>query len=232
MKISKVVDLIQIVGERANLLGNSVGRGGELVESRHPTIVSGEAPNFDQWLLLLPRDPANPADPLGPDWVQYFMVSITALGSTPILLMVTALAAGFLIVQRHSKSAALLTVTFIGGVLLSNGLKQLFLRERPDLVAHLVEVSSPSLPSGHAMKSALVYLTIAAIFTRSQDDWAARRYLWAAAVSVTLLVGLSRVYLGVHWPTDVIAGWFAGALWAAICVLIVGRIDQSPVDER
>src|SRR5687768_6870318 len=102
------------------------------------------------------------------------MVSMTALGSTPVLLLVTTLTIGFLLVRRQLKDAAVLTFASMASALLSSALKQLFLRERPDLVTHLVEVSSASFPSGHAMKSAAVYLTLAVIFARTQVDWMSR----------------------------------------------------------
>lgn len=182
-------------------------------------LAHGETVSVDEGLLLLLRDPTNLADPHGPSWLEYCMVNFTALGSAPVLILVTLLAAGFLVIRRKTKSAAQLSFTVLTGMLMVNALKLLFARDRPDIVVPLVEVSSASLPSGHAMNSAIVYFTLVAMLVRSQDKLALRNYVIAASVLITVLVGFSRVYLGVHWPTDVIAGWFMGALWAAACFL-------------
>jgi undecaprenyl-diphosphatase len=90
-------------------------------------------------------------------------------------------------------------------------------RPRPDLVAHLVEVHTASFPSGHAMLSAVVYLTLGGLLSRVERPWRIKIHLLSVAVILTLLIGVSRVYLGVHWPTDVLAGWCAGATWAMLC---------------
>ena len=103
-------------------------------------------------------------------------------------------------------------------MLLNHGLKAAFARARPDLVDHLVEVVSPSFPSGHALMSAAVYLTLAGLLGRRGVDAPVRRSLFWLAVALVLLIGISRVYLGVHWPSDVLGGWVLGALWAWGCV--------------
>lgn len=179
----------------------------------------GETVSVDEGLLLLLRDPTNLAEPHGPSWLEYWMVNFTALGSAPVLILVTLLAAGFLVIRRETKRAAQLSFTVLTGMLMVNALKLLFARDRPDIVVPLVEVSSASFPSGHAMNSAIVYFTLVAMLVRSQGKLALRNYVIAASALITVLVGFSRVYLGVHWPTDVIAGWFMGALWAAACFL-------------
>jgi undecaprenyl-diphosphatase len=214
-------------GETKDLFDWSIARNSGVHELSDLAWVEGKPGNFDQSLLLLFRDPADPAVPLGPEWVQYFMINMTALGSTPVLLLVTVLTAGFFLVVRKRRSAVLLTFAFVGGALLSSGLKQLFLRARPDLVTHLVDVDSASFPSGHAMKSAVVYRTLAVMLARAQLTRASRTYLLVAAAGITVLVGLSRVYLGVHWPTDVIAGWFVGALWAVACICVADRLHPK-----
>ena len=173
--------------------------------------------NFEQQLLLLLRDPANRAEPIGPDWLQYAMANLTSLGSSPVLILLTLLGAGALVVRKEPGRAALLSISVMAGMLLCDGLKLFFLRDRPDVVVHLTEVSSASFPSGHAMNSAIVYLNLAAASLGPRSPSSVRLYSIAAAIMMALLVGLSRVYLGVHWPSDVVAGWLAGALWVAIC---------------
>jgi undecaprenyl-diphosphatase len=122
--------------------------------------------------------------------------------------------------QRKWADATLMLVATIGGTLISEGLKVGFSRPRPDLVAHVVEVHSMSFPSGHAMLSAVTYLTVGALLARSQARTAERGYILGAAIVLTLLIGASRVYLGVHWPTDVLAGWCLGAAWALLCWIV------------
>jgi undecaprenyl-diphosphatase len=87
-------------------------------------------------------------------------------------------------------------------------------RARPEVVPHLAEVSNASFPSGHAMISAATYLTVGALLAHTQTSRAVRLYLLTLAVILTVMIGLSRLYLGVHWPSDVLAGWLFGAAWA------------------
>ena len=111
-------------------------------------------------------------------------------------------------------------LSVIGGTVLSFGLKLVFERPRPDLVAHLVEVQTASFPSAHAMLSATTYLTLGALLARFEDRRRLKSYVLGVAIGLTVLVGISRIYLGVHWPTDVIAGWCAGAAWAVACARV------------
>ncbi|HEX8365674.1 MAG TPA: phosphatase PAP2 family protein [Allosphingosinicella sp.] len=114
------------------------------------------------------------------------------------------------------------------------GLKALFMRPRPDVVAHLVDVTSTSFPSGHATNSAVVYLTLGALLARTQTSRRVRAYLMAVAIALTLTltVGFSRVYLGVHWPTDVVAGWCVGAAWATSCGLLARFLQRRRTLEQ
>ena len=114
-----------------------------------------------------------------------------------------------------------------GGALLGTLLKAIYARARPDLVAHLVGTDSASFPSGHAMNSAVVYLTLAVLLARAETSVAVRRFLVSAAIGLTLVIGCSRLYLGVHWPTDVLAGWIVGGLWAAACSLGAKRLQSQ-----
>lgn len=176
----------------------------------------GEARWFDEGVLLALRT-ADPADPIGPAWLEASVMDITALGGFAVLALVTLFAIGYLAVQRKWIEALTLLVATGGGTAISEGLKVGFARPRPDLVAHVVETTSMSFPSGHAMLSAVTYLTLGALLAQAQERTSVRGYILGVAIVLTLLIGLSRIYLGVHWPTDVLAGWCLGAAWALIC---------------
>lgn len=190
----------------------------------------GEASWFDEGLLLALRT-SDPADPIGPGWFEEIVVEITALGGVGVLALVTLLAVGYVLVQGKWGAALMLLAATLGGTAISEGLKVGFARPRPDLVAHAVDVSSMSFPSGHAMLSAVTYLTLGALLARTQPPGALRTYVLCAAVLLTLLIGLTRVYLGVHWPTDVLAGWSLGAAWALVCWTAVTWLTRKLQDE-
>jgi undecaprenyl-diphosphatase len=178
------------------------------------TLARGTQFAFDRAIMLALRSPGDLATPIGPAWLRQTMVDVTALGGGTVLTIVVVLTLGFLLVGRHYLTAALV---FGGTVSGSNAValgKRLVGRDRPALVDHLVEVASASFPSGHAANSAIVYLTIALTVMQIVPGRAARWYLFGATIALVMLIGFSRVYLGVHWPSDVLAGWSAGALWA------------------
>lgn len=187
---------------------------------------------FDQVVLLSLRNPADLADPIGPPWLELFARDITSLGGIPVLTLVTLGSFGFLLMVRKRRTALLLLVAIGGGLLLSSGLKDVFDRPRPDLVPHAVQVATQSFPSSHAMMSAITYLTLGALLARTQPRRRVKVYLLASAVLLTLLVGTSRVYLGVHWPTDVLAGWWAGAAWAMLCWAVLRRLQRRGAVEQ
>lgn len=192
---------------------------------------------FDEAVLRALRSPTNPADPLGPWWVETMFKDITALGGTTVLTLITAAVIGYLLIDRKRAAALLVLVSVGGGTLLSTLSKNLVARPRPELVAHMVEVHTLSFPSGHAMLSATTYLTLGALLARVQPRRRLKIYLLAVAIIVTMLVGVSRVYLGVHWPTDVLAGWCAGAGWAMLCWLVAlwlqrrGKVEGDTASE-
>jgi len=179
-----------------------------------------EAHDFDTRILLAFRQPGNPADPIGPAWVEEAVRDMTSLGSVSVLVFIVASVIGYLLVTRRPAAALFVLVSIAGGQVLSSLLKLGVDRPRPDLVPHLAEVFSLSFPSGHAMLSAVTYLTLGALIARITPGRAASVYVLSVAVLATVLVGASRVYLGVHWPSDVFAGWCAGAAWAMACWLV------------
>jgi undecaprenyl-diphosphatase len=180
-------------------------------------VMEGNTRAFDRALLLALRTPGNLAQPVGPAWLELAARDITSLGGYPVLILVTLAAIGFLLIAGKRHAALLVLVSIGGGMLLSSALKELFDRPRPDLVPHAVQVYTLSFPSGHAMLSAATYLTLGALLARVQPQRWVKVYLLGVAVLLVVLIGASRVYLGVHWPTDVLAGWCVGAAWAMLC---------------
>jgi undecaprenyl-diphosphatase len=187
---------------------------------------------FDEAVLRALRNPVDPRDPIGPWWLEAMFRDITALGGTTVLTLITLCAIGYLLIDGKRAAALLVLASVGGGTLVSTLLKDLFARPRPELVAHLVEVRSLSFPSGHAMLSAVTFLTLGALLARVQERRRLKVYLLGVACMLTLLIGASRVYLGVHWPTDVLAGWCAGAAWALLCWLAALWLQRRGAVER
>jgi undecaprenyl-diphosphatase len=183
-------------------------------------IGEGETRAFDTAILLAFRNPADLSDPIGPLWLEVAMKDVTSLGSTAVLTLITLAVLGYLLIERKFQAALFLIAAIGGGTLLSTLLKLGFDRPRPDLVAHSVETFTASFPSGHALMSAVTYLTLGALLARVEEHGRVKLYLLGVAVVLTVLIGISRIYLGVHWPTDVLAGWSVGAAWALSCWLI------------
>lgn len=179
---------------------------------------------FDERILLMFREPADPAEPLGPVWLEVVVRDVSALGGLLALGLLSAAACGYLLLSRKVSLAVFVAVSVCGGALVNTVLKGLIGRPRPDLVPHGTTAALSSFPSGHAMMSAVVFLTLGALLALSADERRIKIYILSWSVLLTVAVGVSRVYLGVHWPTDVIAGWIAGAVWATLCLLVGGRL--------
>ena len=152
-------------------------------------------------------------------------------GGTAVLTLVVLLTVAFLMLRRKWASAVLVLIASVGGTVLSTLLKSLFQRARPSVVPHLTEVTSLSFPSGHSMLSAVIYLTLGALLARTTKDRKVKGFFLLTALGLTLLVGLTRVYLGVHYPTDVLAGWCAGTTWALLCVTLARWLQKRRVVE-
>lgn len=191
---------------------------------------------LDTEILLAFREAGRPDDPIGPRWLEEAVRDVTSLGSTVVLVLVTLGAAVYLLLIRRWLEASLLLAAMGVGQILSSLLKSGIDRPRPELVSHLVEVETMSFPSGHAMLAAIAYLTLGAMLARIAPSPASKIYLLLLGVLVTLAVGVSRIYLGVHWPSDVLAGWCAGFAWATLCWLTArfllgrdaGKGNQQP----
>jgi len=185
---------------------------------------------FDTEILLAFRQPGQPGIPIGPLWLEGAMRDITSLGSSAVLVLITAATIIYLLLIRRPATALLVFVAVAGGQVLSSLLKVGVDRPRPDLVSHLVTETSLSFPSGHAMLSAVTYLTLGSLAARFLPGRTTKVYVLSLAVLTTVLVGVSRIYLGVHWPSDVLAGWCAGFAWAMLCWLaarVLQRRGQS-----
>ncbi|ESY65365.1 phosphatase PAP2 family protein [Mesorhizobium sp. M0051] len=174
---------------------------------------------FDTEILLAFRKAGQPDSPIGPPWLEGAMRDITSLGSGSVVVLIVAAAIFYLLLIRRPATALFVFVAVAGGQVLSSLLKAGIDRPRPELVSHLANETTLSFPSGHAMLSAVTYLTLGALAARFLPGRTTKIYVLSLAVLTTLLVGISRVYLGVHWPSDVLAGWCAGFAWAMLCWL-------------
>jgi undecaprenyl-diphosphatase len=183
-------------------------------------VKEGETSGFDQQVLLWFRNPADLSEPIGPAWLEVVVRDITAMGGLLILGLLTIAACGYLWLTQRHKLALFLAISIPAGSLLNAVLKDFFARPRPDIVPHATDAALSSFPSGHAMMSAVVFLTLGALLSLSTENTRIKIYILSWSIFLTVLVGISRVYLGVHWPTDIIAGWIAGATWAMLCLLI------------
>lgn len=178
------------------------------------SVVEGETHTLDLAVLMALRTAGNPADPLGPRGMEQFARDITALGSPGVLTLLVIAASVFLLLARHHRSALLVLAATGSGALATRLLKLSFDRPRPELIPADIYISTASFPSGHAMGSAFVYLTLGALLAQASTNQRLKLYVLGVALALTGVVGISRVYLGVHWPSDVLAGWAAGAFWA------------------
>ncbi len=195
-------------------------------------VTEGATHELDSAILLSLRNPQNLADPLGPSWLEEAARDFTGLGGYAVLSMLTAATVIYLLMAGKRGAALLVVVSIVGGTLLSTGLKFGFERPRPDLVPHATRVYTASFPSGHAMLSAITYLTLGALLARVEKRRRVSAFIMSLAIALTLLVGASRVYLGVHWPSDVIAGWSVGAAWAALCWFVALQLQRKGQVEK
>jgi undecaprenyl-diphosphatase len=195
-------------------------------------VKGGKPLGIDDRLIRGLRNPADPKDPIGPEWVEDVVRDLTSLGSAAVLGLVTTVVVGFLLIRRTYHAMGLVLVATVGGLLLSLLLKEYFSRPRPDIVPRLAVVYTSSFPSGHSMLSAVIYLTLGALLARLVERPALKVYILTVAMLLALLVGFSRVYLGVHYPSDVLAGWSVGLSWAILCWLVARRLQHTGVVEK
>jgi undecaprenyl-diphosphatase len=195
-------------------------------------MLAGDTYAFDHWLLGIMRDANNPAEPVGPRWLEVMARDATALGGMAWLTAATVVIAIYLWLDGKSHMATFLIAATASGGVMSLLLKSLFDRPRPDFVPHLTYVSSSSFPSGHSMLAAVVYVTLGSLLAAVISRLALKIYVLAVAVLLAMVVGISRIYLGVHYPTDVLAGWLAGLIWALVCWLIARWLQRRGQVEK
>lgn len=186
--------------------------------------LEGDSPSIEERILLAMRTQADANDPVGPAWVEELARDVTSLGGTGLIVLMTFASAGFLFLQRKPYLAGYLLASVGTGTAASFILKAAFDRARPALVAHGQEVYTSSFPSGHSMMATLAFFTIAALLASAIESRTLKAYVLSLAMFMALAVGATRVYLGVHWPSDVLAGWAAGAAWALVCWGLVFRL--------
>jgi len=182
-------------------------------------VMEGETLAFDKKILLAFRKADDPSQPIGPAWITGVLMDITSLGGPTVIALVVLAVVGFLLLQTRYWTAFFIFMTAVTGEVLSYAMKSVFARPRPAVVPHLREAFSSSFPSGHAMQSAIIYLTLGAVLMRITESRLTKIYCCTVAMLLTFLVGVSRVWLGVHYPTDVLAGWIVGLFWASLCWL-------------
>lgn len=196
-------------------------------------VAEGATKAFDNAVLLAFRVPGNPADPIGPAWVEEMARDVTSLGSFAVLGLLVAGVVLYLLLDRRRGTALFVMVCVLGGTAISTVLKMSYDRPRPQLT-EVARVFTPSFPSGHSMLSAVTYLTLGALLAEAVAGKRLKGYFIGVAVVLTVLVGISRIYLGVHYPTDVLAGWAMGSGWAAFCLVVAswlrrrGKYAQTP----
>jgi undecaprenyl-diphosphatase len=195
-------------------------------------VLDGDTTAFDLAILSALRSTADPANPVGPPWLHEAARDVTSIGSVVFLGFVLLAGVGYLLLVHKRALAILMAVSVVGGELLSTILKKGFDRPRPD-IPHVTQVFTASFPSGHAMLSAITFLTVGTLLARANADPRLKVYFVGLAVFLTVAVGVSRVYLAVHYPTDVLAGWCIGSGWAILCWTAASwfqptRVNQEP----
>ncbi len=192
-------------------------------------VSEGATARIDRAILLAFRN--SPSDPIGSAGIEAAVINLSALGSAAVMILIVLIASLYFVLAGNTRYALLLigcaTGTFIGMYLL----KGFYERARPSVVTHLTENNDLSFPSGHSMISAAVYLTLSVVIARALPTRRLRVFAVLTGAFLTMLVGLSRIYLGVHYPTDVLAGWTAGAAWALCCGLILRTIVRRGAPE-
>ena len=187
-------------------------------------VFEGDAAAFDARVAGLFRS-AGSATPIGPPWLQELARDVTSLGSYAVLGLILLTAVGYLLLVYKRATALFLAGSVVGGMVLSTLLKLAFNRPRPDLPT-TARVFTASFPSGHAMLSAVTFLTLATILTRAETDPRIKAYFVSIGIFLTVAVGVSRVYIGVHYATDVLAGWCAGSAWTMLCWALANWLEK------
>lgn len=191
-------------------------------------VKEGDTEHFDKWAVITLSKYHGP----GYGGLEEIGRDITALGGMAVLMLFTLAVVGFLLIDGKVAAMWLVLIATGGGLALSTVLKWLIDRPRPQLGEHYSIVYTSSFPSGHSMMSAAVYLTLGSLLARLVKRRRLKLYFIAVAMTLTVLVGISRVYMGVHWPTDVLAGWTAGLVWAILCWIVAQKLQRQGTVEK
>jgi undecaprenyl-diphosphatase len=191
------------------------------------SVVSGKINFLDNSILLSFRNARNTSIPAGPEWLLSFMLDVSALGSATIVLLVTILTSGLLILKNKYSSLRVILFAFIGGGIIELLMKEIFSRQRPQIVLHFVNVNSLSYPSGHSAMSAIIYISLIFIIFTLDIKTSIKIYFLYSAVFLILIIGISRIYLGVHYPSDVLGGWALGLIWSSISVILARNFKKE-----
>jgi undecaprenyl-diphosphatase len=189
-------------------------------------VLEGDPLPFDDALFQLLRQTGEPGRPIGPAWLVEVALEVTALGSTSVLLLMLLAVLGYLALERRWRELWLVVIAAAGGATISSALKALIGRPRPAALLPFVHPDSPSFPSGHAMLAAVVYLTLGTLLARFVPRRRVKAFFVTTAMILVFLVGVTRVYLGVHYPSDVLGGWSAGLAWALVCWLVALALQR------
>jgi undecaprenyl-diphosphatase len=187
----------------------------------------GLTDHIDMQILRAFRYPDNLKRPVGPGWLFEVMRDITSLGGSTIVSLITFFVIGYFILKKQYSMLFLVLAAVIGGAVMDLELKELFGRIRPEIIPRLIPEKSYGFPSGHSMMSAIIYLSLASLIARMQVRRIDKIYVISVAIFLSLMIGISRVYLGVHFPTDVLGGWSLGLAWAALCWFIAWYISKK-----
>jgi undecaprenyl-diphosphatase len=178
---------------------------------------------IDNSILLSFRAAGNTSVPIGPAWLVDFMQDVSSLGSVTVVIIITVLTSGLLILKREYRSLKVILIAVIAGGTIDLLMKVVISRQRPQLVTHLAPIDSFSFPSGHSAMSAIIYLSLLSIIFTLDLKRSIKIYFLFSAVILIFLVGISRIYLGVHYPSDVLGGWMLGLSWSSISNLLVQK---------
>lgn len=189
-------------------------------------VMEGGTQGFDERVLESVRRGPDLKDMVGPPWLEKSVLEITNLGGITTVTLVVSVVAIFLLLAGHWVRAAVVLLAAGGGAMLTTGLKQLFAITRPSVVPHLTTETTFSFPSGHSTMAATVYLTLGLLLAQMSGHRWFKAYFMCVAVAVVLMVGVSRVMVGVHNPTDVIGGWAVGGAWAILVWLGATRVER------
>ena len=184
-------------------------------------MIEGETRPFDMALVRAAQSLI-----IAHPWVFEVMRDLSGLGSTVVLTIFVAITVGYLALISMRASALLVAASTISGALCVSGFKVAFGRVRPDTAYAELVATTLSFPSGHATMSAVVFLTLGALVASTRPLWIEKIYILCAAATMAMLVGISRIALGVHWATDVLGGWAFGSAWAIVWLFLAGFLSR------